>query len=215
MSYSDFSLSRVKRDFGLTTVENGRFLPEIQPIEPSFYLKEALSEGLPLAMTLPTPLRGIATGSEKARSELIISPILVEVRKVLERKISFFSGEDFTVAPELGLSGVCDFLISRSPEQVFIKAPAVIIIEAKKGDLKPGLGQCAAEMVAAQKFNQENNIPITTIYGSVTSVTAWRFLKLEGQILSIELQDYPVPPVGILLGMLVWMIREGESKSYG
>ena len=78
MPYSDFSLSRVKREFNLATVENESFLPEIEPIEPSFYLKEALSEGLPLAL---------ATGSEKARSELIISPILVEVRKILERKI--------------------------------------------------------------------------------------------------------------------------------
>ncbi|MHC5936535.1 hypothetical protein [Nostoc sp.] len=200
MSYSDFSLSKVKRNFNLTTVENGRFLPETQSIEPSFYLKEALSEGLPLAT---------ATGSEKARSELIISPILVEVRKILERKVSFFSGEDFTVAPELGLSGVCDFLISRSPEQIFIEAPAIVIIEAKKADLKPGLGQCAAEMIAAQKFNETNNIPIKIIYGSVSSGTAWRFLKLEGQTLSIDLNDYAVPPVEILLGMLVWMIREG------
>ena len=200
MSYSDFSLSKVKRDFNLTTVENGRFLPQTQPIEPSFYLKEALSEGLPLAT---------ATGSEKARSELIISPILVEVRKFLERKVSFFSGEDFTVASELGLSGVCDFLISRSPEQIFIEAPVIVIIEAKKGDLKPGLGQCAAEMIAAQKFNEINNIPINTIYGSVSSGTAWRFLKLEGQTLSIDLNDYPVTPIEILLGMLVWMVREG------
>ncbi len=46
MYYRDFSLSKVKRDFNLTTVENGRFLPEMQPIEPSLYFKEALSEGL-------------------------------------------------------------------------------------------------------------------------------------------------------------------------
>ena len=195
MPYDNFSLSRVKREFNLKTVENKGFFPEIELIEPSFYLKEALNEGLPLA---------IATGSEKARSELIISPILVEVRK-----ISFFSGQDFTVAPELDLTGVCDFLISRSSEQVFIEAPAVVIIEAKKGDLKPGLGQCAAEMVAAQIFNQQNNIPITRIYGSVTSGTAWRFLKLEGEILNIDLQDYPVPPVEMILGMLVWMVKEG------
>ncbi|KAB8333111.1 hypothetical protein SD80_014700 [Scytonema tolypothrichoides VB-61278] len=200
MPYSDFTLARIKRDFGIKTAEGGRFLPETQLIEPSLYLKEALSEGLPLA---------IATGSEKARSELIISPILVEVRKILQRKVSFFSGEDFTVAPELGLSGVCDFLISRSCEQVFIEAPAVIVVEAKKADLKAGLGQCAAEMIAAQKFNEANNIPIPTIYGSVSSGTAWRFLKLEGQILSIDFNDYPVPPVEVILGMLVWMVREG------
>ncbi|AFY55652.1 hypothetical protein Riv7116_3179 [Rivularia sp. PCC 7116] len=63
MPYDNFSLSRVKRDFNLTTVENQSFFPDIPPIEPSFYLNSALSEGLPLA---------IATGSEKARLELII-----------------------------------------------------------------------------------------------------------------------------------------------
>ena len=100
MTYDNFSLSRVKREFNLKTVEDKRFFPEIEPIEPSFYLKEALSEGLPLA---------IGTGSEKARSELIISPILVEVRKILERKISFFSGEDFTVARLVEFNGSLRF----------------------------------------------------------------------------------------------------------
>ncbi|MEG5058636.1 hypothetical protein QUB60_16460 [Microcoleus sp. A2-C5] len=55
--------------------------------------------------------------------------------------------------------------------------------------------QCAAEMVAAQKFNEINNIPIATIYGSVTSGTVWRFLKLEAKTLTIDLNDYAVPPV--------------------
>lgn len=200
MPYSEFTLRKAKRDFGLTTVEDGRFLPQTEPITPSSYLRESLSEGLPLA---------IATGSEKARSELLISPILVEVRKILQRQVSLFSGEDFTVDPELGLSGVCDFLISRSPEQVIIEAPAVVIVEAKKADLKIGLGQCTAQMVAAQKFNAANELPISTIYGSVSSGTAWRFLKLEGQTLTINLNDYPVPPVEPLLGMLVWMVRSG------
>jgi len=200
MPYSEFTLRKAKRDFGLTTVEAGRFLPPTEPIAPSVYLTESLIEGLPLAT---------ATGSEKARSELIISPILVEVRKILQRQVSLFSGEDFTVDSELGLSGICDFLISRSPEQILIEAPALVIVEAKKADLKVGLGQCAAEMVAAQKFNEINNIAIATIYGSVSSGTAWRFLKLEGKILTIDLNDYPVPPVEPLLGMLVWMVRDG------
>jgi hypothetical protein len=64
-------------------------------------------------------------------------------------------------------------------------------------------------MVAAQKFNEINNIPIATVYGSVSSGTAWRFLKLEAKTLTIDLNDYPVPPVEPLLGMLVWMVRDG------
>lgn len=197
MPYSEFTLKKVKQTFGLTTVEGERFLPKIEPIAPSAVLTAFLEESLPLA---------IATGSEKARSELIISPVLLEVRKILHRQISLFSGAEFTVDPASGLSGLCDFLISRSPEQLEIEAPAVIIIEAKKADLNPGIGQCIAEMVAAQKFNETNNQLISTIYGSVTNGTAWRFLKLTEQTVTIELTDYPLPPVDFILGILVWMV---------
>jgi hypothetical protein len=200
MAYSSFTLRQVKQDFQIETIEGGRFLPIVPPIVPSGYLQEALSEGLPLAL---------ATGSEKARSELIISPLLVEVRKILERKVSLFSGEEFNVDPEVGLNGTCDFLISRSMEQIIIEAPAVVVVEAKKGDLKQGLGQCAAEMVAAQKFNRANQTPIETVYGSVSSGNAWRLMKLVGHQLTIDLNDYAIPPVDELLGMLVWMVGQG------
>jgi hypothetical protein len=38
------------------------------------------------------------------------------------------------------------------------------------------MGQCIAEMVAAQIFNQQSGNNIETIYGVVTSGTNWRFL---------------------------------------
>jgi len=63
--------------------------------------------------------------------------------------------------------------------------------------------------MVAQKFNEINYIPIATIYGSVSSGTAWRFLKWEAKTLTIDLHDYPVPPVEPLLGMLVWMVQTG------
>jgi hypothetical protein len=199
MAYSDFSLRKVKQDFGLTLQEQGTFLPTIQAIEPSPYLAETLKRNVPLA---------IALGNEKARSELLICPILLEVREILECKVSLFSGTDFTVEPELGLSGVCDFLISRSPEQLFIEAPAVIVIEAKKEDLNPGMGQCLAEMVAAQKFNLANGFGLETIYGTVTTGNLWRFMKLSGKDVAIDLTDYPVPPVEKVLGILVSLVQE-------
>lgn len=74
--------------------------------------------------------------------------------------------------------------------------------------MKVGLGQCIAEMVAAQKFNQAKESSIVTIYGCVSSGTAWRFLKLEKQTVTIDLTDYPLPPVDKILGFLVWMVRE-------
>jgi hypothetical protein len=139
MAYSDFTFRRVKQDFGLTTVEGGRFLPEVEPITPSLVLSGLLSENLSWA---------IAVGTEKAKSEIIVAPTVLEVKRILNRQISVFSGTDFTIDSAIGLSGVCDFLISRSPEQFDIEAPAVVIVEAKRDNLNIGLGQCIAEMVA-------------------------------------------------------------------
>ena len=201
MSYSEFtSIIKVKQVFGLTTVEGPRFLPQITPINPSATLTDFLANSLPVA---------VATGSEKARSEMIITPVLLEVRKILQQNISLFSGEDFTVDYETGLNGICDYLISRSPEMLEIEAPAVAVVEAKKADLKTGIGQCVAEMVAMQKFNEAKGKPISVIYGSVSNGTQWRFLKLEEKIVSIDLNDYALPPVDEILGMLVWMVRDG------
>jgi hypothetical protein len=166
-------------------------LPQIDSISPSHRLVSEL-EDLPWA---------IAVGSEKARSESIIYPVLQEVRRILNRQISLFSGNEFNVDPDKELNGRVDFLISRSPEQLIIEAPV---------DLNEGLGQCFAEMVAAQKFNQATlPNPPQTIYGCISSGTAWRFLKLEEQTMTIDLTDYPLPPVEQILGFLVWMVQEG------
>ena len=65
-----------------------------------------------------------------------------------------FSGYPFNVDKEKGLAGACDFIISRSPEQLFIKAPVITIVEAKNENIIRGLGQCVAEMYAAKLFNE-------------------------------------------------------------
>jgi hypothetical protein len=198
MPYSSFTLAKAKKEFGLTTAEGGRFLPPIDPIIPSLRLQEAL-EDLPWA---------IAVGSEKAKSEGIIYPILQEVRRILNNQVSLFSGRDFTVDANKGLNGYVDYLISRSQEQLEIEAPVVVVGEAKRDNLNEGLGQCIAEMVAAQMFNQANQVNIPTIYGSVSNGTQWRFLKLEGSTVTIDLMDYALPPVDQILGFLVWMVWE-------
>ena len=200
MPYSQFTtISKAKEAFGLKTREGGRFIPPTEPIEPSATLTAYLEESLPLA----------ASASEKARSEGIVFPVLLEVRRILNREISLFSGEDFTIDESIGLNGKCDFLLSRSSEILEIEAPCIVIVEAKKADLRIGFGQCMAEMVAAQRFNAAKNRPVSVIYGAITSGTQWRFLKLEENIVTIDLMDYPLPPVGEILGILVWMIQHG------
>jgi hypothetical protein len=200
MPYSSFTVRRIKQEFGIQTQEGGRFLPLTPEIAPSSMLAEILENYLPWA---------IAVGSEKAKSEMIVAPVLLEVKRILDSKISVFSGRDFTVDESVGLNGICDFLISRSPEQLEIEAPAIVLVEAKRDSLNSGLGQCMAEMIAAQRFNEQNNVLTPTLYGATTSGTAWRFLKLEGTVVTIDLTDYALQPVDRILGMLTWMIREG------
>ncbi len=202
MPYSQFTLSQAKKAFQLTIVEDAPVFPDIAPIAPSPRLADELND-LPWS---------IAVGSEKARSEAIIYPVLQEVRRRFDRQISLFSGREFTVDATADLAGYVDFLISRSPEQLLIEAPVIVVTEAKKADLNEGLGQCLAEMVAAQRFNDMVGNRIPTIYGSVSSGTQWRFLKLEGTTVTIDLTDYPLPPVDQILGFLVWMVK-GEDEA--
>jgi len=199
MSYSKFkTIAQVKAAFGLTVLEGDRFLPQTNPVQPSLTLQDYLKESLPLVAT---------SGSEKARSEGIIYPVLLEVRRALNREVSVFSGEEFNVDESVGLNGVCDFLLTRSRQVLEIAAPAVVIVEAKKTDLKLGLGQCIAEMVAAQQFNHAQSESVSVIYGVVSNGNQWQYLKLEQTQVCIDLSIYPLPPVDGILGDLVWMLR--------
>jgi hypothetical protein len=197
MPYSNFTISKVEKDFQLNVV-TGVFFPEFPLVPPSQWLADLLQQTIPFAT---------AVGTEKARSEFIIAPLLFELLRSLQSEISLFSGRDFTVAPELGLNGICDFMITRSQDEISIKAPAIVIIEAKKGELDVGWGQCAAEMVAAQRFNLENDSVVPNIYGSVTTGTRWQFLRLTGQQLTIDLVEYSLEPLDQMLGILQWMVR--------
>lgn len=203
MAYNTFTLNKVRKELGVTIQEGTCFFPEVPLIQPDDLLQQELKENLPLVL---------ARGSEKARSEWIISPVLTAVRRLLNKQISLFSGEEFTVDASIGLTGFCDFLISCSATQLEIEAPVIVIVEAKKENLNGGLGQCIAEMVAAQKFNSANEKDIKTVYGSVSSGTAWKFLKLVNNVSTIDLTEYSLPPVEKILSFLIWMAEENNLK---
>ncbi|MFB2923765.1 hypothetical protein [Aerosakkonema funiforme] len=200
MSYSEFSLTKAKQEFGLTTLEKRDIFADVPELDASNLLTEILNYNLPIAL---------GSNSEKARSELIIAPILVDLRRQLQERINLFSGIDFTVDDSRGLNGTCDFIITKSPEILSVTAPVITVVEAKKENINAGLGQCAAEMVAAQIFNQrsEQNSEkaidgIKAIYGAVTTGSIWQFLKLERQVLSIDLSEYYLKDVNKILGIL-------------
>jgi len=75
---------------------------------------------------------------------------------MLNFQIGFFSGSEFNVDLQAGLSGYCDYILTASKEAYEIRTPVVTLAEAKNESIKSGLGQCIAQMVAAQLFNQRN-----------------------------------------------------------
>ena len=181
MAYSDFDLKKVRNNFGLQIDEQPDLFAEVTPAQPSVTLANTLAETAHLAMAINT---------EKARSEMLIIPVLLEIWRQAQPQISLFSGTEFTVDEERGLTGYCDYILSRSKEQLTLNAPVVMIVEAKNENIKGGLGQCVAEMIAAQLFNEREGNAIETIYGAVTTGEIWKFLKLVGAVAAIDLSDY-------------------------
>ena len=199
MAYSNFTLETVRETFQLEMVQSAGIFAETEQVEPSLDLINALAKKVPLA---------VAIGTEKAKSEMIVADVLVELREHFDQRISLFSGIDFNVDTENDLTSVCDFLVSLSPNQYYLESPVIILVEAKKDDLITGLGQCTAEMIAAQRFNAEKENDIPRVYGATTTGTNWLFLKLEGKRLHIDMATYMLERCDKILGILASMVAQ-------
>jgi len=199
MAYSDFTLNKFKKAFNLRIDEESDLFATVEAVQPSEYLTTTLDETVELALAINT---------EKARSEMIITPMLLEVRRKANYQISLFSGTDFNVDFEKGLNGYCDFILSRSKEQLTINAPVAIIVEAKNENIKARLGQCGAAMLAAQLFNQQEENNIKTIYGAVTTGDIWKFMKLVDSDVFIDLSNYYIKDVDKIIGILSKSIQD-------
>src|SRR5262245_66529922 len=171
MPYTDFTLDTLRTLFGLTIRQEPLF-HAVTPILVPPWLKETLDKSMPLAL-----------GSEKARSEFIIAPILLTIRDLNHNRISIYSGQRLDSDPAAGLVGECDFIVTPTEPLPIIQAPIISFVEAKKNDIESALGQCTAQMLGAQRFNLRDHTGIDTIYGCVTTGEAWQLLKLTESLL--------------------------------
>jgi hypothetical protein len=201
VALQDFSFPEVQQIFGLNLTEIDLFSSV-----PALSVPAAFAERMRGDIAL-----ALAINTEKARSEFIIAPLLSELRRLLGGRFSLFSGVEFDVDSSRGLNGYCEFILSRSPLQSVLTAPAVVIIEAKNDNLRNGLGQCIAAMVAAQEFNSRSAPALTVVHGVVTTGSAWKFLRLSGAELVLDVEEYFIAEMGRIMGILAFILQTAAS----
>ena len=198
MPYSEFTFPDVLGRLGLTQSAENLYGP-VPPLPAPPEFEAYVREGAELATS---------AGTEKARSEFIIAPVLLHLRARLGNSFGLLSGVDFTVDRSRDLYGFCDFIITRLPKSYTVTSPVVAVAEAKNDNLRSGLGQCIAAMVGARDFNAAATPPEAgPVYGVVTTGTAWKFLRLDGAALAIDLGEYAVPAeLGKVMGILALLV---------
>jgi hypothetical protein len=191
MAYTDFTLESAEATLGVTS-RPGNLFPSLAPVAIPAWLSDLLERGMELALV-----------SEKARSEFIVAPILLAVREAAHDTIAILSGQRLDVDPERRLVGECDFLLTRSEPVPRLRAPIMTVVEAKKNDIDGGLGQCVAQMVASQLYNERAGQPLSTMYGCVTTGEDWQFLGLSGAAVTLHRPRLYIANVGLVLAAFV------------
>ncbi|MDJ0367750.1 hypothetical protein QMK33_21605 [Hymenobacter sp. H14-R3] len=86
MAYSDFTLERLIREFGVKVRGERSLFTDVAPIEPSPWLLESLARA-----------NNIGFGSEKSRSERLVSPVLMELSNLNHDNFAIISGANLDV----------------------------------------------------------------------------------------------------------------------
>jgi hypothetical protein len=197
MSYSDFTIETLKEQFEIEMIEDCDLFSQTSTATVPKLLTEILQRYVPLAITIST---------EKARSEFIIAPILAEFKLQFKEQMSLFSGCEFNIDKSQGLTGRCDYILSKSKEQLMLSAPVLIMVEAKNDRITGGIPQCIAEMIAARIFNERKQQGIDTIYGVVTTGSLWRFIKLVNNTAYVDIIEYPLQQLDKILGIFAEIV---------
>jgi hypothetical protein len=190
MAYSQFNYKRTRSELGISE-ENVIFFTEITAIQPTDTLLNTLQRA-----------KMIALFSEKARSEGIVLPILLEIHELNKNRFSVYSGAVLNADDSRQLNGECDFILSSGKQSFEIETPLFCLIEAEDHDIEKNIPQCIAQMEGARVYNEKEGKFLEVIFGCVTTGTEWQFLKLVGKTCLIDETRYYINDLPTLLGVL-------------
>jgi hypothetical protein len=194
MAYRDFTMERLRAEFDVECLGAPLFAAA-KSVAPSAWLLETLVLG-----------HRSGLGTDKARSERLVSPVLAELARRNHHELAVVSGASLDAAPARGLVGICDFALSFIKIQDFIEAPVCCLVGARTREDDNGVAECAAQLVGASLRDAPDQRAGSPRYGCVTTGVEWRFMQLEKQLLTFDTGYYLINDLPPLLGALQHII---------
>ena len=189
MAFSDFKrVSEVQEKFRIKYITN------------DFFKIEAASPSAQFLQEFKFTMENVNVfSSEASRCEAIIFPVLKEAYKAYANTYALWIREPITY--DETLNGTPDYLVATKSElgMTVVGTPLIIAVEAKKNDFEQGWGQCLAELVAAQKINDNLDFPV---YGIVSDGERWQFGKLVADTFIQNRTSFSIDNLPTLFGAI-------------
>ena len=199
MSFSNYkTISTVLKEFNVTYAE-ANFMEEL-----TFNIPQSFRDDLSFVMR-----EGVVDNSEYAICENLIYPVLKEVWKNYSHKFTLWSHQSLNYGEKL--SGFPEYILAkRSPlGKIVFDQPYFLLVEAKQDKFEEGWGQCLAEMIAAQKLNENRSI---TIYGIVSNGKIWEFGKLKESIFIKNENLYTIQRLEQLFAVINYIFQQCQLQ---
>ena len=200
MPYSKFKKYEDLKPLGLD-IRYGKLLLKATPVSVTDWLIQTIKKNL-----------NHPRGTDKAKTELFTTPILLELIENNKTEMTYFSGYKFDVEKSLGLVGRCDFLITTKHDSPVIEYPIISVVEAKDDNFEKGHPECIAQMRAVQIFNEREGKPTPIVFGASTYGLAWQFIKLENDNVQVDTRFYTIENLPEILGVLQYVVDFYEKK---
>ncbi len=199
MSFSSYkSLGETVKEFQITYTQ-AHFITGVD-----FSIPDSFREDLEFMMQ-----EGVVDNSEFAICENLVYPILKQVWKQYYTNFILWSHQFLNCDAQL--SGFPEYILARrSPlGKIVFDRPYFILVEAKQDNFDAAWGQCLAEMMAAQRLNENSQI---VVFGITSNGDRWQFGKLENSTFTLNNTFYTIQELDKLFAAVNDVFQQCASQ---
>ena len=190
------TVSSVLKEFQITYRESN-FI-----VETEFHVSDYFREDLEFTMR-----EGVVDNSEFAICENLIYPVIKEVWKRYYSGFVLWSHQSLTY--DQYLSGFPEYILAKrsSLGKVVFEQPYFLLVEAKQDNFENGWAQCLAEMIAAQRLNENSE---QDVFGIVSNGGVWQLGKLKSNVFTRNQMFYTIQELDRLFAALNYVFQQCE-----